>query len=401
MRTLSRLAAAALLLAASAMLASCTNDTGKTTEPSATLAPQVAYSTVHYIKYWPEDADYASCDYSCVVELPEFSNTYTAGYAMNKAVSEYLEGLGERISSDYLPHSEFEKPHTEVVCEVEYLPGCTNVIFTEEHAYSAEKYTRTHVLMLDEYGNELNLCDIFLNYHCEQLVSELVAERVGCEPTKALAAIDINHGAKATLAGCTLYARAGMLAGIGEGELRFDISYDDIAPDFVGVNGLISHREYRSLTEFLRFVSDAAVVRQENIEGGALSAFEASSFMGEFVRTLGLSPDAGRLRLSQGEFEDYYSRFFGKAFPGIDSDGHDIKLENGYYSVLNTAKPYEYNVDMLGLSEDGSVLTLTGDLIFGNFGYAFSSYVCHVTVVLERNAESPCGFRLVDYIMSV
>lgn len=397
LKTKAAILAAVLLAACLSGCSSCTVGGGD--EPSPTPAPQVTYTTTHMIKYWPEEASYETCDYSCVVEIPKFAETFTAGYAMNKAVSEYLLDLDGRIESDYLKNSTAAHPHTEVTLGVEYVPGCTNVIFTEEHAYSDTPYIRTHVLMLNDYGYEQNLCDVFLDYHAAERAAGLISEKAGVDYMTALAAIDINHGAKATLAGCTVYARDGVLSPAGEGEKRFDLSFGELSPasSFDGV----SYKEFVSLSRLLRFVSDAAAVRQENIADGKLSAFEASSFMGEYCLSLGKAPEAGRVNIPEKEFESYYRSTFGNDFPGVDTDGFDIKHEDGYYRVLYSPKPYEYHVDMLDVRETGGVFTVTGDLLFGAYGYAFSEYVCHVTVTLVKSSESPFGFRLVGYEMSI
>ena len=83
-----------ILLAAIMLFSACgeNNDSPEPTElPPATAAPEEEYRITHYIRYWPEDADYDSCDYCCIIELPEFSKTYSAGSNMNKAVQSYIE----------------------------------------------------------------------------------------------------------------------------------------------------------------------------------------------------------------------------------------------------------------------------------------------------------------------
>lgn len=367
-------------------------------EPSVSPAPRVPYSATHYIRYWPEDADYESCDYSCVVELPEFDGTYTAAFAMNRAVQGYLEDLQSRIENQYLVKATAEKPHTEVTLSVEYIPGCTDIVFTEAHSYSDTPYEYTYALMLDDYGNQLSLADIFLDYHAESRVSKLVAKQLGCDEMSALAAVDIIHGAKATLAGCSVFVRAGVISALEYGEKKLDFSFSDLSP--ASELDALDQKQFESVTELLCFAANAAAVRQENITGGILSEFEASSFMGEFIRTRGIMPKAGRIEIKKDEFEAYYRSIFGADFPGIDTNGHDIKLENGVYSIRDSAKQYEYHVDIFDAYEQAEGLIITGDMIFGAFGYAFSSYTCHVRVVLERASSSPYGFRLVEFVMS-
>ena len=388
-----------MLLIAVLLYTACTPMPSSETLPTASPAPRVPYTSTHFIKYWPEDADYESCEYSCVVELPEFSRTYTAGYAMNVAVSEYLSGLEKRIDEDYIMNSTAENPHTDVSLSVEYLPGCTNIIFTEVHSYDDSPYTQTQVLMLDEYGRELSLADIFRDYHTAERISRLIAGSVGCDEVTALAASDIINGAKATLAGCTVYARAGVLSPKENGETVFEFSTAELSPasDFDAVD----LKEYETISELLSMVCTSQAVRQENITEGELSPFAASAFMGEFILSRGYIPSAGRIEVKKAEFENLYRKIFGNDFPEIDTDGHDIKLQEGVYSIRDSSKAYEYHVDFHEVDAQANSITVRGDMIYGAYGYAFSSYVCKVYAVLERSSESPFGFKLIDFTMSV
>lgn len=399
---------AALLAAASLLGCGRRRPRAGSGAPEATEVPQAEYSLTHLVKYWPEDADYETCDYSCVAEIPQFSGEHIGGYNMNKAVSEYIERLDARIESRYMPASVADKPHTEVKCSVEYVGRITNVIFSEEHSYEAQPYTETKVIMLNEVGGELNLCDLVLNYHAESMAAERIAEltestpgMIPCGADRVLSGIDVTNGVKATEDGCVVYVKEGIIAPLDSGEIAVPLTLGELCPTFVGEGKLLSIEEYRTLTEFLSYVSDAAVVRQENIIEGALSQYEASSFMGEYALSLGLVPSAGRISMPRADFEAAYRACFGTDFPGADEDGHSIRLENGVYSIAYSSKPYVYNVDMLDASEENGVVTVRGDMIFGTFGYAYTEYVCHVTVALVRDPDSPFGFRLTDYIMSV
>ena len=396
---------AALALASiCALLCACVKPGG---EPSptaeATEAPPVPYETKHIVRYWPEDADYETCDYACIAELPVFTNTHTAGYAMNQAVEGYYELLCERIEAEYMQAAIAQPPYTEVKCAVEFVGEVTNVVFSENHCYEAQPETRTYVLMMDGRGNELNLCDVILNYHAEHMAAEQVAGKIKGKPgyyeadADAIAAmLDINHGAKAAENGCVVYVPAGKLAPYEEGELAFELSSEEMAPGFVK-EGAMSLEEYRALTEFLGFVSDGVVVRSQEIENGTLTEYVASSFMGELSQGLGIAPEAGRINVPEERFLSLFNECFGTDFPGIDTDAHDIKYEDGVYKVRYTQKPYRYNVDMLDAEREGDSLTVTGDLIFGGFGYAATQYVCHVSAKLIKKSASPYGFTLEEF----
>lgn len=404
-----RAAAFALLIAFSgALLSSCGGGNGPepTEAPSQTEPAGVEYSMTNMVRYWPEDADYDTCDYACVAEVPAFSQTYTYGYAMNNAVLDYMNGLMERIVRDYMPASVAKPPYTEVGCTVEYVGKVTNVIFKEKHCYEAQPYTETYVLMLSEQGEEISLCDIFLNYHTEQLIAEKLAERIAGDPMyyeadsiTVLTCIDIEHGAKATEDGCVLYVHEGLLASYDEGELEFSFPLSEVLPDFVGEGKAMSAVEYRSMIELLAFTADGCVVRMEDIEDGRPSEYAATSFMGELTQTLGIPSEAGRISVPKERFLSLFKACFGTDFPGINTDAHNIIEEEDAYSVRASKKQYRYNVDILSAERSGDRLTLTGDIVFGDFGYAFTQYVCHVDVVLAANSESPYGFTLESFRM--
>lgn len=402
-------AAAVLLAAFTLLFCACTGkEPSEPERPRATEPPQVEYTVTHMIRYWPEDADYDSCDYACTVEIPEFKKSYTAGYNMNKAVDAYIENLASRIENGYMKAAEVDPPVSEVSCEVGYARGFTNVIFTEKHSYTAKPYYSSYVLMLDENGDEISLCDLFLNYHAEQLIAEKLSEKVCSDPdyfealpNDILPLLDIRHGAYVTEDGCCVFIREGALAPEDKGELRFMLGSEDIVPEPVSC-GAITPKEYRSLIEFLAYVSDALVVRTEQIENGVLSPYAATSFMGELVNSLGYIPEAGRIELPREEFLSLYRSCFGAEFPGIDAEAHDIREnEDGSFSVLAKEKPYRYNIDMLTAQRKGGELDLTGDLMYGEFGYAFSEFVCHASIRLVPNSDSPYGYTLTDMLLGL
>lgn len=399
--------ALALILALALTGLGCACTGGKT--PSATDAPSETakaddrYKMTHYIRYWPEDADYDSCDYACVIELPEFSKTYTSGSNMNKAVDAYVKGLEERIENVYMKSSVAKPPATEVACSVEYARGFTNVVFTEKHSYEAQPYFQTQVLILNERGEEANLCDLFLDYHTEELIAGLIADETRRDPAlydseldDVLPVIDINHGARVTDEGCTVYVREGLLAPIDAGELEFNIPFDAVKPVPVQ-SGAVTHDEYIRLTELLRYAADAVIVREEAIEQGSLSPYAATSFMAELCLSMDFPLKAGRIEVEKERFLSLYRSCFGAEFPGIDPDAHDIKEADNAYSISAGKKEYAYNVDVLSATRSGDDLELSGDIIFGDFGYAFTSYVCHVDVSLTASPDAPLGFMIRDF----
>ena len=379
----------------------------ETPAPEATDAP-AAYSVLHVIRYWPENADYASCDYALVAEMPEFPLTETAGYAMNKAVEAYFDSLAERIETEYMPSSVAKPPHTDVTVSVSKAGDITNVVFSETHDYEAQPYHETHTLMLDARGNEVSLCDWLLDYHAGEhaarAIAELTAGKEGFyekTPEDIACLIDIRHGAEATENGCRIYVREGLLAPLDEGELGFELSFAELLPELLGENGVFTLDEYRGAVRLLRYVSNSVVIRQDPIENGELTPYTATEFMGQAVTELDVTNSAGRYPVPKAEFEALYRACFGAEFPGIDETAHSIRLEDGVYSVSAKQPEYSYNVDILSAERNGDTVELTGDMIYGEFGYAATEFAFHVAVTIEKSAESPFGWSLKNYRISL
>lgn len=399
-----------LMLTLSMLFAACKKPAPEETTPApvVTQAPEVEYSIVKLACYWPENSDPSNCEYSLYVEKPEFSQAFTAGYALNRAVDNYISELTDRIETKYIPAAVAKNPYTHVTCSVERMGKFTNIIFTENENYEVQPYSETYVLMLDERGNEINLCDIFYTYHAEQLVADRIAELISddgryfpVDNGKIIDALDIVHGAKITPYGAVIYIHEGLLAPHEEGELKFDIKSSEICPVFVGEEKALSYDEYITLTDFLGMVCDSVIVRGDNVVDGVMTDYSATVFMAEASQRMNLVPSAGRINVPEADFEEYFRGCFGTDFPEIDLDAHDIKHPKDTYSVLARKLEYTYYVDMLSAEWADELLTINGDLTFGTFGYAFTAPVCHVTIELVRNETSPFGFTVRSFLMNL
>ncbi|MBO4562860.1 MAG: hypothetical protein J5772_04530 [Clostridia bacterium] len=400
-------AAAAAIAVLFAALCGCAHKPAvpeTTEEPHTTPIPSVPYTVTHLIRYWPEDADYSTCDYACTIEKPEFSKQYYSGFFINAEVEGYLLDIESRIENEYMPASIAKPPYTQVSCSVEYVNGFTNIIFTEEHCYEAQPYTETHVIIVDEEGHRVNLRDVFRVYRAEEIAAGAIARRIAgdsryyeADDMKVLSAIDVKDGAAATETGCRIYIKAGVLAPFEEGELAFDLSFEDVCPDFVGEGRILTVEEYRNISDFLSIVAGATVIRGENIKNGRVPPYTATRFMAEMVRSFGIASEAGRYEVPKERFEDCFFDCFGAEFPGVDTDAHDIVIKDGAYSVLAGRDIFVCNVDMLEAREENGAIEITGDIMDGSYGSASSMFMAHVAVRLERNEKSPFGFTLKYY----
>ena len=383
---------------------------GGQAKPSPTDAPsheQAAFELTHLIRYWPEDADYTTCDYACIIEQPVFSRMQTAGDAMNEAVEGYIERLYSRVENEYMAISVAKPPYTDVDCRIEYNGEYTNVIFTEEHCYEAQPYKSTYVLILNERGEEVNCNDVFRTYHADDRIAaaliDMMAESGYCydgiELNSVLAKLDIAHGCLADDSGATVFLPEGVFAPYDYGELSFKVPAALIDPAIV--ENVVTQTEYDNICRLTDAVSSACIVRETNVEGGVMTEYAATAFMGAVIQRSDFTAEKGRISVPASEFEGLYRSCFGQEFPGIDTDGFDIRLEDGAYTVSSTQKVYEYHLDMLGAVREGDVLTIKADLVFGGYGYPYSTPVCHVTVKLTESETSPYGFELIDYIMDL
>ena len=384
------------------------NVAAPTEAPLATEIPEVAYENITMIQYWPEDADYSTCDYACTVEKPVFSRAYTAGAAMNAAVENYIEELFTRIEEDYIPGSVAKPPYTQVSSAVQMLGRFTEIVFTEEHCWEAQPYQETYVLILDERGNECGINDIYRTYHAELYIAEALPEALkkldipcfeGLDAGLLLPYIDPVHGCVADGECCTVFIEEGAAAPYEFGELAVALPNAALLPAFVG--DAITEEEFYSLADMTDLVCSAAVVRGDNIEGGILTQYEATAFMGGAALDMGLVPEKGRLNIAEERFLACYRECFGNEFPGIDTDGFDIKKTEGGYSVSASQKLYEYHLDFISAEFEDGVLTVTADMYYGAYGSAYSVPVAHVVCRAARNGESPYGFTVNDFIMSL
>ncbi|MCR5611210.1 MAG: hypothetical protein K6F68_05185 [Clostridiales bacterium] len=368
---------------------------------------QAAYEIRHIIKYWPEDADYLTCDYACIMDKPVFSRTSEAGAAMNKAVDAYFDGLFGRIEKEYMQAGVAKPPYTEVACSLESCRDYTCVLFTEKHCYEAQPYTETRTVIMDGRGGEVNANDVFRTYHAEERIAEAVLGLMNASGycyddvglNDVLARLDISHRFTVDDGGATVFLPEGVFAPYDRGELAFTVPAESIVPKVVG--SAITMEEYEGICGLTDAAASACIVRETDITGGELTPYAATAFMGACMQKSGRGAEKGRIPVPAAEFEAYYRACFGNDFPGIDRDGFDIKLDNGVYSVSASQKVYEYHVDILGAERSGNELTIDGEVMFGGYGYPYSTPVCRVTIRLIENAESPYGFTLRDYNMSL
>lgn len=374
----------------------------------ATEAPEAEYEIVNAIRYWPEDADFDSCDYACACAVPKFSRSQTAGASMNSAVDEYLEELYARIENEYMPSSVARPPYTEVSCEVVHFGKYTEVVFSESHCYEAQPYAETRVLILDPRGERVNINDVYRTYHSEELLAAAILEELsssgrGCDgltATDVMARLDIKSRCLCGEDGITAFFTEGELAPYELGELKVTVNASCLLPDFVGA--ALTEEEYKGIALFTDNLATACIVRENDVTDGELTPYAATAFMGAAVNNLGYAAQRGRINLSADEFCGIYRNCFGREFPGIDTDGFDIKLgDDGSYAVSSSQKVYEYHFDMFEASRSGDTVTIKGDIVFGAYGYAFTAAVCHATAVLTVNPESPYGFTIIDFKLSL
>ena len=111
--------------------------------------------------------------------------------------------------------------------------------------------------------------------------------------------------------------------------------------------------------------------------------------------------DEGRIRRNCRMYTETFRACFGTDFPGIDVEAHDIKhIGDGYY-VLNSRRGWVYNVDMLEAYAEGDEIVIKGDRMSNEFGSPISTFEGHAVIRLVRNPESPYGFTVKYYAVSL
>lgn len=398
-----------ILLAAIMLLSACGDNPASpepTGAPDGTSSPEEMFGMTHFIRYWPEGADYDSCDYCCVIELPEFSRTYSAGAYMNAAVQSYIEDLERRVEDSYMPRSVAEPPYTEVSCEVMRAGSFVNIVFTENHCYEAQPYTHTRVLLFDERGNEAALGDVIGSYHADTLLSALVFDCLtenamawdGLSLTDCMAAVDVVNGVEVSENAVTVYVDEGVLAPYEYGQLKLRFDLSELLNE--ELDGILTLAEYLSLEPGISWLVAANMVRESNVLDGVMTEYAATAFMASYCINSGYPQEKGLVSVPEAEFEGLYRAMFGSDFPGIDASACAVELKDGCYLIDAGAKQFDFHLDITGAVSEGGVLTLAGDVVYGGFGSANTEYVCHASLVLRRSALSPFGYDFVEYILS-
>ena len=77
-----------------------------------------------------------------------------------------------------------------------------------------------------------------------------------------------------------------------------------------------------------------------------------------------------------------------------------MRLDSGAYVISRKFLTYVYSIsfESAELHNDGT-LVLSGSLMYGAPGDASASFVSGVTVTLSPWEDSPCGYRIVSFIM--
>ena len=75
-------------------------------------------------------------------------------------------------------------------------------------------------------------------------------------------------------------------------------------------------------------------------------------------------------------------------------------MHDDCYLIDASTKQYEFHLDITDAVSENGMLILTGDVIYGSFGYANTEYVCHASLVMRPSEASPFGYEFVDYALS-
>ena len=418
---------AALLLALISALSACAPSEknivpidGETPAPDAMQTNQpyqigedvyYAIKLEHTAIYYPDGADEASAEYVLEYTAPVFTGGGSMSSSMNEAVALFIDELMLRVTDERLPFADRVEgepaPKTLVTCVVSESRGYINVIFDESVSFSGGEELYRRALVLDREGTERGLAYVSGCYEPAPLVAQRIFDIINASPSEyytdielsdIISEIDLFSGYCVMPNGFRVFMPAGAVAPEAKGVVEFEIDSGVLMPPFVG--DMISTQAYEELRPILNDLCTACVIRYESFEG-AMSAYAATEFMAR--RMLGSDYDLGGdyITVPKADFEAVYASLIAEGdFPGIDELAHDMRLDSGAYVISREFLTYVYSIsfESAELHNDGT-LVLSGSLMYGAPGDASASFVSGVTVTLSPWEDSPCGYRIVSFIM--
>lgn len=348
--------------------------------------------------YYPEGSEAKSADYLLSYSVPVFKDTPHAA-KMNEAVNLYVGELKDRVMTDRLPYADRAEgdpvPKTELKSEVSKCGEYINILFSESAWFGDTEHKSAFALVLNGSGEETSLSAAQGMYEPEQLVAQQILNVIDSDRSRyygdislddIIYHIDLHNGFIITQSGYQVFVAAGEIAPDEDGEKWFEVSRESLYPDFVG--GVMSPVQYESLLPVLNRLACAAAPYYESFSEQP-SPLVATAFMGSLML------EAGTAEMDSASFEGLYTSYFEGDFPGLDSLGWNISLENGTYSLGEYAPPGLYGVEcqVAVKGEDGDV-TVKCALMFGAPGDASAKRLANAEIILTEAQDAACGYRI-------
>lgn len=348
--------------------------------------------------YYPEGSEANSADYLLSYSVPVFKDTPHAA-KMNEAVNLYVSELKDRVMTDRLPYADRADgdpvPETELKSEVSKCGEYINILFTERARFGDTELKSVFTLVLNGSGEETSLSAAQGMYEPEQMVAQQILNVIDSDRSRyygditlddIVYHIDLHNGFIITQSGYQVFVASGEIAPDEAGEKWFEVSRESLYPDFVG--DVMPPDQYKSLLPVLNRLACAAAPYYESFSGQP-SPLVATAFMGSLML------DAGTAKMDTESFQVLYASYFEGDFPGLDSLGWNIYLENGSYSLGEYAPPGLYGVEcQVALKGENGEVTVKCALMFGAPGDASSRHLANAEIILSEAQDAACGYRI-------
>ncbi len=367
--------------------------------------------------YYPEDADADSAMYVLTYTIPVFDDIHDIGKSMNDRVRIFEAELQKRVEDERLPLADRAEgepcPYTTVDCSVTQARGFVNILFNETYAFGTTEETIRSTLVLKD-GKNVGLAAASGAYDAKERAAQQILNIVmtsNADDTKTvdyyddltlddiISAIDMFNGYYVVEDGYTIMFKSGMLAPSIYGEPTITITTESMYPDAVG--DTLSVLDYETLLPVINKLLIAAYSDGTGFVSGQPTEVLQTSFMIQLVSELHevldvTYTDDGGIYLDRDTFMSIFHALFDIDFHNADSvmTGRIEADDNGFTVYPNDRfEPYGFALD--DAMTDGDVLTLVGEVMYGDLDGNFSS-MSSASINLRHDPGSAFGYKFIS-----
>lgn len=386
-------------------------------EPTPFLLQDEDYSLSQKQIYYPEDADADSAMYVLTYTIPVFNDTYDIGKNMNDRVRIFEAELQKRVEDERLPLADRAEgepcPYTTVNCSVTSARGFVNILFNEAYAFgTTEEVIRSSLVLKD--GESVGLAAASGAYDAKERAAQQILNIVmtsHADDTETIdyyddltlddiiGAMDMFNGYYVVEDGYTIMFKSGILAPSIYGEPTITISTESMYPDAVG--DVLSVSDYEHLLPIINKLLIAAYSDGTGFVSGQPTDVLQTSFMIQLVSELHevldvTYTDDGGIHLDRDTFMSIFSSLFDIDFHSADSvtTGRIEEDDNGF-TIFPNDKFEPYGFVLSDTTTNGDVLTLVGEVMYGDLDGNFSS-MSSASINLRHDSTSAFGYKFIS-----